>query len=47
MERKVRASCGKSVSRETPQAIKSRGRTARVKRVPGGYVNYYRCLSTV
>ncbi|WP_343929291.1 hypothetical protein [Peribacillus frigoritolerans] len=34
MERKVRDSCGKNVSRETPQAQRRRGRTARGKRVP-------------
>ncbi|MDM5282820.1 UNVERIFIED_CONTAM: hypothetical protein FO527_23410 [Bacillus sp. ATCC 13368] len=41
MERKVRDSCGKSVSSETPQAHRRRGgsRTARGKRVPGVEIN--------
>ncbi|MEC0276534.1 hypothetical protein P4706_26325 [Peribacillus castrilensis] len=41
MERKVRDSCGKSESGETPQAQIRRGgsRTARGKRVPGVEIN--------
>ncbi|MBR8643756.1 hypothetical protein KEH51_00125 [[Brevibacterium] frigoritolerans] len=47
MERKVRDSCGKSESRETPQAQVRRGgsRTARGKRVPEVEINVQICAS--
>ncbi|MGG0409502.1 hypothetical protein [Peribacillus simplex] len=47
MERKVRDSCGKSVSGENPHAKRRRGgsRTARGKRVPGVEIKVI--LSTV